>query len=101
GSLVLDTGAGPSTLGWGLVEDGRRYPAEDLAPALAGQGMPTLLVHGKRDDSCDWRESAAFAGRVPGARLVLLEDGDHRLSAHRERLCDEVERFVADLRPPS
>ncbi len=41
---------------------------------------PTVVVHGRRDQSVPFSESEAFVMRNPGARLVLVDD-DHGLLA--------------------
>ncbi len=96
GSITHDNGYGPATLSWALIEDGRHYPYEDLVDRHA---VPTLILHGMRDDACDWRVSADFASRVrePRVEVLLFADGDHRLTDRKERLADAAEAFWGRL----
>ncbi|HEY0781399.1 MAG TPA: hypothetical protein VGE98_03010, partial [Thermoanaerobaculia bacterium] len=72
-------------LGWGLIEDLRRYRRDDL---LAGYRTPTLLLHGQRDDTVPWRDTVDFADRARGRdlELHLFADGDHRLTDRKDQL---------------
>lgn len=49
-----------------------------------------FAVIAKGDEVLDWRE---MAGRYPGARVKLLEGGDHALSDFDDHLA-EIERFL-------
>jgi len=56
--------------------------------------VPTLILHGRGDDTVDIAVSREFARRTPGARLVELDDG-HELTASVERIFDEACAFLA------
>jgi pimeloyl-ACP methyl ester carboxylesterase len=48
------------------------------SPALAPEvRQPTLVVAGRRDVHILAESSEAIAGAIPGARLVLDDEGDH------------------------
>jgi len=81
-----------SDLGWGLVEDLRRYPLEELSSSYR---TPTILFQGRLDASVDWRDVDRFAraARRAPVELVLYERGDHRLL---DRL-DEIWTRARDL----
>jgi pimeloyl-ACP methyl ester carboxylesterase len=72
-------------LGWGLIEDLRAHPMEEL---LARYRTPALLLQGKLDTSVPWKTVADFAVRCPYEEidLHLFADGDHRLTDRKERL---------------
>jgi pimeloyl-ACP methyl ester carboxylesterase len=76
-------------LGYGLVEDGRQY---DPARLVREHRVPTLIFHGMRDLSVDWRQSMRFAEECPcrDIDLVLIKDGDHRLTEHKKLLFDTM-----------
>jgi alpha-beta hydrolase superfamily lysophospholipase len=80
-------------LGWGLIEDLRAHPLEDL---LARYRTPTLLFQGKRDTSVPWRGVVDFATRCAGeeVELHLFADGDHRLTDRKDRLWDLMKEFL-------
>ncbi len=62
-----------------LIEDGRTHLLLGGPVALA---CPVRLLHGQRDEAVPWRTSLDLAERVAGddVRVVLVKDGDHRLS---------------------
>lgn len=54
---------------------------------------PQLLIAAKGDEVLDWRE---MTGRYPGARIKLLDGGDHALSDFDDHL-DELFGFLGLL----
>jgi pimeloyl-ACP methyl ester carboxylesterase len=79
-------------LGYGFVRDETRYPIAALAERL---GTPTLILHGSRDESVPCQLSRRFAERVSGVKLVVIDNGDHRLADHKEALFEEMQKFVS------
>lgn len=57
------------------LEAMRRRP--DSTPALAGIGVPTLVVVGEEDTLTPPAESRIIAAGIPGARLVTLPGAGH------------------------
>ena len=84
-------------LGWGLIEDLRAHPMEDL---LARYRTPALLLQGKRDTSVPWKRVLDFAVRCPyeDLELHLFADGDHRLTDRKERLWELMLEFLRGRR---
>lgn len=79
-------------LGWAAVLDARRYPHARL---LAESRVPTLLFHGDADATSPLAESRRFAAECAApTRLDVVAGGDHRLTAHKERLRDAIVRFA-------
>jgi pimeloyl-ACP methyl ester carboxylesterase len=80
-------------LSWGLIEDLRAHPAEELALRLR---TPTLLLQGRRDATVSWRNVADFAARcrAEAVELHLFADGDHRLTDRKERLWGLMLEFL-------
>jgi pimeloyl-ACP methyl ester carboxylesterase len=80
-------------LKWSVIEDAERYSNAEL---LAAPRPPTLIVHGTADDSAPIAVSEEFvaACSAPSPSLVAIEGGDHRLTEHKERLLDEILRFI-------
>lgn len=62
--------------------------AFDSLERLDSIAAPTLVLHGTADDVLDWRNSGLIAGRIPDARLELLEGGGHLF------LWEEPDRFA-------
>jgi pimeloyl-ACP methyl ester carboxylesterase len=56
--------------------------------------MPVLQV-GAADDPYQSASIVRYwSGRIPGARMVLLERGDHILVGHERRIQQEVRDFL-------
>jgi 2-hydroxy-6-oxonona-2,4-dienedioate hydrolase len=71
--------------------------APELTPRPLGDlTVPTLLVTA-RDDLFNTYPSAEYtAGQVPGAKLVVFEEGGHLLVGHGEEVQAAVSEFLAD-----
>jgi alpha-beta hydrolase superfamily lysophospholipase len=73
-------------VGFGLMLDGEQY---DPAELMRRHAAPTLILHGMRDETVDWKASAEFARRCHApVDLFLVGEGDHRLTDHKELLFD-------------
>lgn len=72
----------------------REYPLERIR-------VPTLVVHGTRDPLVPFdRHGKVLAERIPGARLVPLEGGEHAaIFTHRAEARDAVTRFLREHAP--
>jgi pimeloyl-ACP methyl ester carboxylesterase len=64
-------------LGVGFLESCERLPGFPLPPEF-----PVVIVHGRRDDTVDWRMSRRYADQEGDIELHLV-DGDHRLTDPR------------------
>lgn len=80
-------------LRWDVVAESERYPHARL---LEAKRPPTLVLHGTRDESAPFRLSVEYVAGCKGQRpkLVAIEGGDHRLSAWKARLLDEILGFL-------
>lgn len=83
-------------IGYGLMEDALNYNPQKL---LLGYQAPTLILHGMKDDAVDWRTSLGFVEdcRYPQIDLLLLKQGDHRLTEHKALLFDTMWAWLARL----
>lgn len=63
----------PARVGYGLIEDGQRYPDH---PSFT---QPGLIFHGTRDDVVPPEASVRFAATNPNTRLQLFDSG-HELT---------------------
>ncbi len=69
---------------------------------LEGRGVPdvrvpTLIVHGKSDESVPIESSRSWAANKPHVRLVEVDDG-HPLYGSLERVCEEMDCFLFGAR---
>lgn len=66
-----------------MVEDGANHLLLDKPIAFTG---PVRLLHGQADLDVPWRHSLKVAERLAGGdvRIILIKDGDHRLSRPRD-----------------
>jgi hypothetical protein len=76
-----------------ILHETSRRKVSDLARRLA---LPSLIIHGRRDESVQLDDVFAFVRTcaAPGLELLVLGDGDHRLTGHKERLGEELLRFA-------
>ena len=73
---------------YGLVRDLRGY--DSFAVDLE---IPTLIYHGRRDESVPYQQSVRFAGDRPDVDLRLV-DTDHRLTGWLEAIGDGIIEFL-------
>lgn len=71
----------------------RDDPAIDDWP-LARIAAPTLILHGNADENSAYEGSVAIAAKIPNAKLVTFEGGDHFIVITR---ADEVRSAVNDF----
>jgi pimeloyl-ACP methyl ester carboxylesterase len=62
--------------------------------------VPTLVVHGRADDTCDVALSRRWAAGRRHVRLVEVDDG-HELVASLPRIREEADAFLQNLLPPA
>jgi alpha-beta hydrolase superfamily lysophospholipase len=84
------TGA-KSSVDFGFVED-----VERVDVGYPDVRVPTLVMHGLRDEVVPVDRARTFATGKPNVRLVELDDG-HELVASLPRLLAETEAFLAEL----
>jgi alpha-beta hydrolase superfamily lysophospholipase len=85
------TTGGKSSVDFGFVED-----VEQIDVGYPDVRVPTLVMHGLRDDVVPVDRARTFATGKANVRLVELDDG-HELVASLPRLLAETEAFLADL----
>lgn len=73
---------------YGLVEDLRRYDSYAI-----NMELPTLIYHGRRDESVPYGQSVRFAAGRPRVDLRLL-DADHQMAGHLEAIGDGILEFL-------
>jgi pimeloyl-ACP methyl ester carboxylesterase len=74
-------------IGWGLMEDGRRYEEEPRVE------QPALIFHGSNDVVVPLQCSESFAARRPNVTLRVL-DSDHELGDVVETIWEESRKFL-------
>lgn len=91
GKIHLVTEYAELDLGYQLVEDENRFPTVSLMRRLT---TPSLILHGSDDEVVPCQLSRQFAERLEHVKLIEVEGGDHRLTAAKERLFEEMWSFV-------
>jgi pimeloyl-ACP methyl ester carboxylesterase len=78
---------GHAELGYDFVRDMEHYPTTEL---YQGYRAPTLICHGMMDDIVDYHQSLEFQQQCASADVdvVLLKNGDHRLTAQKAELAE-------------
>ncbi|RKI68906.1 alpha/beta fold hydrolase [Corallococcus sp. AB049A] len=74
----------------GQLMDAKRGPWPDVR-------VPTLIIHGRQDDTCDVRYSREWSKGKRHVRLVEVDDG-HELTASLELIAREADAFLAPWR---
>ncbi|MCZ6510000.1 MAG: alpha/beta fold hydrolase [Alphaproteobacteria bacterium] len=81
-----------------LIEDGSRQRILDKPINL---DLPVRLIHGTADPDVPWTQSQKLMAALTSddVELILVKDGDHRLSSERDlaRLTTIVERLVESI----
>jgi pimeloyl-ACP methyl ester carboxylesterase len=82
----------PARVDFGFIEDAARIDARnDGSPDVR---VPTLVVHGRQDDTCDIDLSRAWAAGKRHVRVVEVDDG-HELTQSLPVIIRESESFLA------
>lgn len=68
----------------------------DLSDVVAGLRVPTLVLHRRRDALVSVQHAIDLAGRIPGARLELLDDDAHvHYLGNVEALAERITAFTS------
>ncbi len=87
GSLTIPDATGtPKQLEWTFIEDARRHPSQPRAC------VPTLIIHGRQDETIPIESSREYVQKNELIRLVEVDD-DHGLAASIDRIDSEVFSF--------
>jgi len=84
----------PTPITLKLIEEGRRHL---LLRGPIALDCPVRLIHGMRDLDVPWQTSLRLAERLtsPDVELILVKDGDHRLSTDED--LERLTRVVEDV----
>jgi pimeloyl-ACP methyl ester carboxylesterase len=63
------------------------YPLEEIA-------APVLIINAVDDPLTLYRNAQSAAERIPGAKLVTIEDGGHMMLGHEDRIRSEIMAFL-------
>ena len=84
-----------------LIDDGREHLLLDGPISYEG---PVRLLQGQRDPDVPWRHSLLLADKLAteDLRLILVKDGDHRLSRPKDitLLIDTMDELLGTRPPP-
>ena len=75
-------------LRWGFFADAAKYDPQNVSLAV-----PTLVFHGRRDETVDSAAVERWAARRPGVTVRMLDDG-HQLGASLDLMWTEMQEFV-------
>ena len=82
----------PARVDFGFIEDAAAIDARnDGWPDVR---VPTLIVHGRQDETCDIALSRAWAATKRHVRLIEVDDG-HELTQSLPVILHQSERFLA------
>lgn len=81
----------PAKVDYGFYENAREVDSRN--GGWPDVRVPTLLIHGTKDTSCDVGLSREWAKVRPHVRMVEVDDG-HELTGSLPRIIDETERFL-------
>jgi pimeloyl-ACP methyl ester carboxylesterase len=97
---------GKLEVGFGLITDAARLDGDDAPEddaSRAGHGprwpdlrVPTVIIHGSRDDTVDPELSRTYARTRPNVRLIEVDDG-HQLGDSMAIIEREVDAMIARL----
>ena len=81
-----------------FIEEAERIDAggDDSARGWPDVRVPTLIIHGTRDETVGIDLSRAWANGKRHVRLVEVDDG-HELAGSFERICAESDAFLASF----
>ena len=75
--------------------------ATSYAERLGDVGVPTLLVHGRRDRVVSWRKARGAHERLMDSRLVVVPGCGHWVPREApEAFVEALQAFIADAAPP-
>lgn len=66
------------------------YPLEKIA-------VPVLIVNAVDDPLTLYKNAQSAAERIPGAKLVTIEDGGHMMLGHEEHIRSEITSFLEEF----
>jgi len=80
-------------LNYSFYKDAERINGYDAAKKIK---IPTLIVHGDRDETVTIEQSKRTASLIENCRLEIIEGGDHKYSReeHFEKLLDLISKFI-------
>lgn len=80
-------------LNYSFYKDAERINGYDAAKKIK---IPTLIVHGDRDETVPIEQSKRTASLIENCRLEIIEGGDHKYSRkeHFEKLLDLISKFI-------
>jgi pimeloyl-ACP methyl ester carboxylesterase len=80
-------------LNYSFFEDATKISGYDMAKKIK---IPTLIVHGSKDETVPVEQSKKTAGLIENCRLKIIEGGDHTYSKEEdfEKLLDLVSKFI-------
>lgn len=68
------------------------FDAEDFLGEIQ---IPTLIIHGEKDTIFPMKYGVFMASKIPGAKIILLEDADHIIALNNiKEILKEIRKFM-------
>jgi dipeptidyl aminopeptidase/acylaminoacyl peptidase len=82
-------------IGYAFYEEAEKIKAYEAAQKIK---IPTLIVHGDKDETVPIEQSKKTASLIENCRLEIIEGGDHRYSKpeHFEKMLDLISDFIIE-----
>ena len=80
------------------TENDIRQTRSEMSWPLELIAVPTLVIHGKSDSVVPFEQANRLAGRVPDARLLAIDGGEHvSIFTHRNEVRSTIDAFLSPL----
>jgi dipeptidyl aminopeptidase/acylaminoacyl peptidase len=82
-------------IGYSFYEEAEKIKAYEAAQKIK---IPTLIVHGDKDETVPIEQSKKTASLIENCRLEIIDGGDHRYSKpeHFEKMLDLISDFILE-----
>ncbi len=93
GFMIYENAKGvKSRLNYGFMEDAENNDGYKVAPNIK---VPTLIIHGDKDESVPVEQSKKISKLIPDCRLEIIKNGDHRYTGPGD--FEKAMNFIVDF----
>ncbi|TDQ42960.1 alpha/beta fold hydrolase [Aureibacillus halotolerans] len=83
-------GLGLEASAYGTIAAAESLRDEDLREEVTKVSVPTLLMHGKKDEICDFAFSEKLHEAIPNSTLIPFENSGHGLIYDEKEACNQA-----------